>query len=51
MLLPLSLSMYDSEFDHSGGCGGGGGPAAAVVAVVGDNNQEKRPATRVSMVA
>ena len=28
VLLPLSLPMYDSEFDH-GGCGGGcGGPAA-----------------------
>jgi hypothetical protein len=24
--LPLSLSMYDGEFDHSGGSGGSGGP-------------------------
>ena len=31
MLLPLSLPMYDGEFDHGGG-GGGGGPAAAAVA-------------------
>ena len=29
MLLPLSLPMYDGEFDHGGG---GGGPAAAAVA-------------------
>ncbi len=40
--LPLSSSMYDGEFDHSGCGGGGGGPvvavvAAAVVAVVEDN--------------
>jgi hypothetical protein len=25
LLLPLSSSMYDGEFDHSGGGGGGGG--------------------------
>jgi hypothetical protein len=29
VLLPLSLPMYDGEFDHGGG---GGGPAAAAVA-------------------
>jgi len=57
LLLPLSLSMYDSEFDHSGGGGGGGSPAAAVeaavaaVAAVEDNYRRKRPATRVSTVA
>ena len=34
LLLPLSSSMYDSEFDHSGGGGGSGGPAAAAVAAV-----------------
>jgi hypothetical protein len=28
VLLPLSSSMYDGEFDHSGGGGGGDGPAA-----------------------
>jgi hypothetical protein len=54
LLLPLSLAMDDSEFDHSGGGGGGGSPAAAA-AVVGaavDNNwQQKQPAMRVSMVA
>ncbi len=57
LLLPLSLSMYDGEFDHSGGGGGGGGLAAAVVAVVvavaavEDNYRQKRPATRASTVA
>ncbi len=34
LLLPLSLSMYDSEFDHGGGGGGDGGLAAAAVAAV-----------------
>jgi nanoRNase/pAp phosphatase (c-di-AMP/oligoRNAs hydrolase) len=29
VLLPLSLPMYDGEFDHGGG---GGSPAAAAVA-------------------
>ena len=43
MLLPLSLPMYDGEFDHGGG---GGGPAAAAVVaaaveVVEDNLLEK----------
>ena len=57
MLVPLSLSMYDGELDHSGGGGGGGGPAAAgaavvaVVAVVDNNWRQKRPAMRMSMIA
>ena len=57
LVLPLSSSMYDSEFNHGGGSGGGGGLAAAavaavaVVAAVGDNYRQKRPATRASMVA
>jgi len=34
LLLPLSLSMYDGEFDHGGGGGGGGGSAAAAAAAV-----------------
>jgi hypothetical protein len=34
LLLPLSLSMYNGEFDHSCGGGGGGGQAAAAVAAV-----------------
>jgi hypothetical protein len=53
LLLPLSLAMDNSEFDHGGGGGGGGGPAAAAaaaVAVIDDNWQQKRPATRASMV-
>jgi hypothetical protein len=29
VLLPLSLPMYDGEFDHGGSGGGCGGPAAA----------------------
>jgi hypothetical protein len=54
--LPLSSSMYDGEFDHSGGGGGVGGPvvavvAAAAVAVVEDNYWRKLPATRASTVA
>jgi len=32
VLLPLSLPMYDGEFDHGGGDGSCGGPAAAVAA-------------------
>ena len=53
LLLPLSSSMYDGEFNHGvGGSGGSGGhPSAAAVVVVEDNYQEKRPATRVSTVA
>jgi len=34
VLMPLSLPMYDGEFDHGGGGGGCGGPAAAAVAAV-----------------
>ena len=57
LLLPLSLSMYDGEFDHGCGSGGDGGPAAAAVAAVAavaameDNYRRKRPATRSSTVA
>ncbi len=54
LLLPLSLAMDDSEFDHGGGGGGGGGPAAAAAAAVAamDNDwRQKRPATRASTVA
>ena len=54
LLLTLSLSMYDGEFDHGGGGGGGGGPAAAAAAAVvavDDDWRQKRPATRASMVA
>jgi hypothetical protein len=53
LLLPLSLAMDNGEFDHSGGGGGSGGPAAvaaATVAAMDDNWQQKRPATRGSMV-
>jgi hypothetical protein len=36
LLLPLSLAMYNSEFDDGSGGGGGGsgGPAAAAVMAV-----------------
>ena len=57
LLLPLSLSMYNSEFNHSGVGGGGGGPVAAaaatvaVVAAVEDNYQQKWLATRALTVA
>jgi hypothetical protein len=34
VLLPLSLPMYNGEFDHGGGGGGCGGPAAAAAAAV-----------------
>jgi hypothetical protein len=34
VVLPLSLPVYDGEFDHSGGGGGCGGQTAAVVAAV-----------------
>jgi hypothetical protein len=54
LLLPLSLAVDNSEFDHGGGGGGGGGlAAAAVMAVVAmdDNWRQKRLATRASMVA
>ena len=57
LLLPLSLPMYDGEFDHSGGSGGGGSLASAVVAAVvavaavEDNYWQKRPASRALTVA
>jgi hypothetical protein len=57
VLLPLSSSMYDGEFDHGGSGGGGGGSAAAAVAVVAavaaveDNYWRKRPAMRALTVA
>ena len=57
LLLPLSLSMYDSELGHGGGGGGGGGPAAAAAAVmvavaaVDDNYPQMRPARRALTVA
>ncbi len=57
LLLPLSSSMYDGKFNHSGGSGIGGGPAAvaaaalAAVAAVDNGWQQKQPATRVSTVA
>ena len=56
LLLPLSSSMYDGEFDHGCGGGSGGGPAAAAVAAVAtvaaveDNYRQKRPATRAMTV-
>jgi hypothetical protein len=34
VLLPLSLPVYDGEFDHSGGGGGCSGQTAAAVAAV-----------------
>ncbi len=45
LLLPLSSSLYNGEFDHGGGGGGGGGPAAAAaatVAAVGAMNDDWR---------
>jgi hypothetical protein len=54
LLLPLSLAIDDSKFDHCGGGGGGGGPAAAAavaVVVIDDNWQQKRLATRALTVA
>jgi hypothetical protein len=54
LLLPLSLAMDDSKFDHGGGGGGGGSPtaaAAAAVAAMDGNWRQKRPATRALTVA
>ena len=60
LLLPLSSSMYDGKFNHSGGSGGGGGsggPAAAAaaalaaVAAVDNNWRQKQLATKASTVA
>jgi hypothetical protein len=49
LLLPLSLAMDNSEFNHSGGVGGGGGPVAAASAAgvaMDDDWQQKWPAMR-----
>ncbi len=54
LLLPLSLAMDDSKFDHGGSGGGGGSPAAAAVATVvamDDNWRQKWPGTRALTVA
>ena len=57
LMMPLSLSIYDGEFNHGGGSGGGGGRAAAAaaavaaVAVVDNNWRQKRPASRALAVA
>jgi hypothetical protein len=54
LLLPISLAVDDSEFDHRGGGGGSGGLAAAAAAagaVVDKNWRQKRPATRALTVA
>jgi hypothetical protein len=53
LLLPLSLAINDSEFNHNGGSGGGGCPAAVaalVVVAVDDDWQRKRPAMRALTV-
>jgi len=59
VLLPLSLPMYDGEFDHGGGGGGCGSPAAAAAAAAAGRRRwrqwktiyrQKRPATRALMV-
>jgi hypothetical protein len=54
LLLPLSLEVDNSEFNHVGGGGGGGSLEAAAApagAAVDDNWWQKRLATRVSTVA
>jgi hypothetical protein len=54
LLLPLSSTMDNGEFDHGGGGGCGGGPAAATAAAVAamdDDWRQKLPATRALMVA
>jgi hypothetical protein len=54
LLLPLSSAIDNGKFDHGGGIGGSGGPAAAAavaVAAMDKDWQQKRPATRASMVA
>ncbi len=54
LLLPISLAVEDSEFNHGGGGGSGGGlvaAAAAAGAVVDDDWWQKWLATRASMVA
>ena len=39
VVLPLSLPMYDGEFDHGGGGGGCGGPAAEPAAPPADGEE------------
>jgi hypothetical protein len=56
LLLPISLAVYNGEFDQHGGGGGSGGPVAAAVAavarmVVDDNWRQKRPVMRASTIA
>ncbi len=54
LLLPLSLAIDYSEFDHGGGGEGGGGlvaAAAVAVAVVDNDWWRKQPAMRASTVA
>jgi hypothetical protein len=54
LLLPISLAVDNSEFDHHGGGGGSGGPAAAAAAAgaaVDDDWRQKRLAMRVLTVA
>jgi hypothetical protein len=49
LLLPLSLAMDNSEFDHGGGGGSGlAAAAAAAVAAVDEDWRRKQPATRAS---
>ena len=52
LLMPLSSSMYDGEFDHDGGGPAAAAPAAVTaVAAVDDDLRGKRPVSRVSTVA
>ena len=54
LLLPLSLTMDDGEFDNGGGGGSlaaaAAAAAAAAVAVVDDDWRQKRPVTKAAMV-
>ncbi len=53
LLLPISLAVDGSEFDHRGGGGGSGVPAAVAVvarAAVDDSWLKKRPAMRALTV-
>ncbi len=56
LLLPLSSSMYNGEFNNDCGHGSGGNPATATVVVVvvvvamEDNYWQKRPVKRASTV-
>ncbi len=54
LLLPISSSVDDGEFDHCGGGGGGGSLAAAAAAAevaVDEDWPQKWPATRALTVA